>query len=403
MSLLLTINFLCISSGKCQIAHWRQGHKDKCHPPDTARQSQADNLVGDIGKKVVEPDYRGISDEKSWIESQEDRTPSEKPPFSDVKPPKISRAENENARVESLAEENIADSNSELSCNSFSGFSASTGANESSDDSSGCESIISNEHVRSEGHICTDPTFDISDNTSNGRSIGATIPLSPKFASLVDSVKPVFGKEEIKLTSNGSSGLTTQKGGTTEPSNVASEFWNCTLDLKGTKDESFADTLPSHSNKSLTKSVGKNIPLAGSGSSENEGLVSSRRADASSINNSYTVASKVSNHVTINPRSLRSAEISCFPRTPADSKLVSKDEEEENLHYSSKCKNNGTRSGTAYPFQVANCSPNSKDGLKASVLKVVDHDQFRGSNLSKHFPVAVASDIAGKYSDKVIF
>jgi len=394
---------LYFSSGKCQIAHWRQGHKDKCHPPSTARQSQADNLVCDIGKKVVEPDYRGINDEKSRIESPEDRTFSEKPPFSDVKPPKISCAENDNARVESLAEENNADSNSELSCNSFSGFSASTGANESSDDSSGCESIISNEHVRSEGHICTDPNFDDSDNTSNGNSIGATIPLSPKFASLVDSVIPVFG-EEIKPTSNGRSGLMTLKGGTTEPSNASSEFWNCTLDLKGTKVDSFADTLPSHSNESRTKSVGKNIPHAGSGSSENEGLVSSRHADASSINNSYTVASKVSNHVTINPRSsLRSTEVSCFPRTSADSNLVSKDEEEEHIHYSSKCKNNGTRSGTACPVQVANCSPNSKDCLKASVLKVVDHDQFRGSNLSKHFPVAVGSDIAGKYSDKVNF
>lgn len=393
-------------SAKCQFAHWRQGHKDKCHPPGTARQSQADNLECDIGKKVVEPDHCGINDEKSRIGSPEDRTSSEKPPFSDVKPPKISRAENDNARVESLAEENTADSNSELSCNSFSGFSASTGANESSDDSSGCESIISNEHVRSEGHICTDPTFDDLDNTSNGHSIGATIPLSPKFASLVDSVIPVFGKEEIKLTSNGRSGLTTQKGGTTEPSNASSEFWNCTLDLKGTKDDSFADTLPSHSNESRTKSVGKNIPHAGSGSGsfENEGLVSSRRADASSINNSYTVASKVSNHVTINPRSsLRSTEVSCFPRTSADSKLVSKDEEEEHIHYSSKCKKNGTRSGTACPVLVANCSPNSKDGLKASVLKVVDHDQFRGSNLSKHFPVAVGSDIAGKYSDKGLF
>ncbi|MCH99480.1 ubiquitin carboxyl-terminal hydrolase 16-like, partial [Trifolium medium] len=182
-------------SGKCQIAHWRQGHKDKCHPPSTARQT--DDLVSNISKKLAKPDHHGFNDEKSRIE----RT--------------------DNARVESPAEENITDSNSELSCNSFSGFSASTGANgsSSSDDSSVCESIISNEHERSEGPICTDHTFDVSDNTSNGHSIGATIPLSPKFASLVDSARPGIGKEEIKLTSNDSSGLMMQKGGT-EPSKV---------------------------------------------------------------------------------------------------------------------------------------------------------------------------------------
>ncbi|CAJ2652175.1 ubiquitin carboxyl-terminal hydrolase 16-like isoform X2 [Trifolium pratense] len=389
-------------SGKCQIAHWRQGHKDKCHPPSTARQT--DDLVSNISKKLAKPDRRGFNDEKSRIESTEITKSSEKPPLSDIKrSPKFSCVGTDNARVESPAEENIADSNSELSCNSFSGFSASTGANgsSSSDDSSVCESIISNEHERSEGPISTDHTFDVSDNTSNGHSIGATIPLSPKFASLVDSARPGIGKEEIKLTSNDSSGLMMQKGGT-EPSKVSYGFWNGTLDSNGVKDDSFGDPLLSHSNEPVTKSVGKNMPNIGLGSSKNEGLDSTRYTDASSIHNLHTVGSKVSNHVVINPgSSLRSAEISCLPCTSAETKLVSRAVEEEHLHYSSKFMNNGTHSGTGNSSQVANCSPTSKDGLKTSVMKVVD--QFRGSNMSKHFPIAVGSDVAVKYSEKGLF
>ncbi|GAU43480.1 hypothetical protein TSUD_244020 [Trifolium subterraneum] len=376
-------------SGKCQIAHWRLGHKDKCHPPSTARQT--DDLVSDISKKVAKPDRRGFNDEKFRIESTEITKSSKKPPLSDIKrSPKSSCVETDNARVESPAEEYIADSNSELSCNSFSGFSASTGANgsSSSDDSSVCESIISNEHERSEGPICTDHTFDVSDNTSNGHSIGATIPLSPKFGSLVDSARPDIGKEEVKLR--------------TEPSNVSSGFWNGTLDSNGVKDDSFGDPLPSHFNESVTKSVGKNMPNVGLGSSKNEGLDSTRYADASSTHKLHTVGSKVSNHVVINPgSSLRSAEICRLPCTSSETKLVSRAVEEEHLHYGSKFMNNGTRSGTANSSQVANCSPTSKDGLKTSVMKVVD--QPRGSNMSKHFPIDVGSDAAVKYSDKGLF
>ncbi|CAI8585824.1 unnamed protein product [Vicia faba] len=88
----------------------------------------------------------------SRIESAEVAKVS-KPPLSDIKRSKTSCEGNDTAKVDSLVEENIVDSNSELSCHSFSGFSASTGVNESSDDSSVCESIISNENERSEGHI----------------------------------------------------------------------------------------------------------------------------------------------------------------------------------------------------------------------------------------------------------
>ncbi|XP_027368291.1 ubiquitin carboxyl-terminal hydrolase 17-like isoform X2 [Abrus precatorius] len=397
-------------SGKCQIVHWRQGHKDECHPPRPNTTCQTNDLVGDFGKTAAEPDYHGIRDEKSRIESTDCTTSSERPPLSNMSCPEISRAKDDNVRVESLQGENIMDPNSELSSNSFSGFSASASATESSDDSSFCESITSNENERSDGHIFGDPTHEITDSASNHNSIGLSTPLSPMFASLVDSVddcpamhklnqvRPDFGKEENKYTSTGSSGLSIRKGATIEPSTVSSGFWNRTLDSTGIKDDSKSDLLPPYSDDSPPKSVVNSMPCAGSASSENGGVHSSDCADALSIRNLQMVGSTVSNHVVSKPGStLKSAESRYLPRAFADAKLVSRTE--EHSHYSTKFGNNGIQSGTATSSQVVSCSPNSKNGLRtSSVLQVAD--QFSGSNLSKHSPITVGSDITGKYSDK---
>ena len=387
---------MCSSSGKCQIVHWRQGHKDKCHPPSPT--CQTEDLVSDLGKKVAEPDYRGIHDEKSQTKSTEYATSSEKPPLSDMRcSPDISRAKDDSVRVESLQEGNVTGSNSELSSNSFSGFSASTGASESSDDSSVCESVTSNEHERCEGHIFVDPTIDIFYTTCN--SIGESIPLSPKFASLVDlvdgnpamhklnQIRPDFSKQESKLTLNGSSGLCMWKGATIEPITVSSGFWNTTLDSTRIKDDSNSDPLASHYDDSAPKSVKNNMPCARSASSENEGVGC---ADALSIHNLQTVGLRVSNHVINTGSTLKSAQSRCLPHAFADTKLVSRTE--EHSHYSTKCGNNGI-------IQSGSATSNSKNDLKTSVLKV--SDQLRGSKLSKPFPSAVGSDITGKYSDKV--
>lgn len=326
--------------------------------------------------------------------------------------PEISCAKDDNIRVESIVEGNVKKSNSELSSNTFSGFSASASAtaSDSSDDSSVCESETLNEHERSEGHIFADPAHDISDTPSNGNSIGATIPLSPKFASLVDSVdgfstmpkpkqvRPGFSEEEFKLTSNDTSGFMMRKGAMIEPSIGSSGFWNKALDSRGITNDSYGDLLASQSNESLPKSAGDNMASTRSAYSE-KGVDSSGRSDASSIHNLQTAGSKISNHVTISSgSSLKSDEIRSRPHTFADTELVSRTE--EHSQYSTKFGNNGIQSGTATPSQIASCSPNSKNGLKISVQKV--GDQFRGSSLSKNIPQAVGSDIAGKYSDKVI-
>ncbi|TKY74468.1 Ubiquitin carboxyl-terminal hydrolase 16 [Spatholobus suberectus] len=125
-------------------------------------------------------------------------------------------------------------------------------------------------------------------------------------------------------------------------------------------------------------------------------------ADALSIHNLQSTGSMVSNHVVDNHGcTLKSTEIGCLTCELADSNLASGTE--EHSHSSTKHGNNDIESGTraVTSFQAASCYANSKSGLKTSVLKVVD--QFRGSNLSKHFPLAVGSDIVGRHNDKGFF
>ncbi|RZC15798.1 ubiquitin carboxyl-terminal hydrolase 17-like isoform X1 [Glycine soja] len=488
-------------SFECQTVHWRQGHKLECRPPSTTCWS--DDVTSDHGRKLVEQGYSGIHVEKSESEGKECKIASEKSPISDICfSPKVSPGKDGNIRVESLAEGNITDSNSELSSNSFSGFSASTGSNDSSDDSSVCESIISNEHDGSKGHTFVDPTLDIPDNTSDD-CMGVTMSTSPKFATLVDSVDgfstmhklnhtgPGFSKEESKLASNGNPGSSMWKGKTIEPSTVVSGFWDKALDSRGIKDDTKNDTHPSCSDESTGKRtvsessfhfsfstmsplhvrdtrtndsvsddafpncIGNDMASSGSASSENDKINSSKGRNFSFINSkvssvrSYvtpsgsesdqleskdssgpplssfspqsssvdknsvcadalnfhilqSTGSKVSNHVVDNRGStLKSTEIGFLTRELADSNLASGTE--EHSHSSTKQGNNDIESGTqtVTSSQVASCSANSKSGLKTSVLKVVD--QFRGSNLSKHFPLAVGSDIAGRHNDKSFF
>ncbi|XP_073224360.1 ubiquitin carboxyl-terminal hydrolase 16 isoform X2 [Cicer arietinum] len=472
-------------SAHCQTVHWRQGHKFECHPPSKTHQS--DGVISDIHKREVVQDYTGIREEKSESGGAECKIPSEDTSFS----PEVSFGKDDNIISGSLAEEKLADSNTELSSNSFSRFSASTTCSDSSDDSSVCESIISNGHGRSEGHISVVPNLDIPDKTTSDSRMDSAVSSSPKFASLLDSIDGSStihklnnnahgsSKEERRLASNGASGSSMLKGVKIE----SSGFWDQAFDSGGIKVETNNDICPSHYDEStgektdsglsfrfhfspmpplhvrdteakeslpddtLQNSVGKNKKNLGSTSSEYDNMdslkaknlsfiiddgsnfmsnipsgceskdsskpplysFSSRSpnvgkdqcsADAMNINNLQSSVSVASNHVVDNHgHTLKSTDIRCQPFELADSKLASTTE--GHSQHGTEHRNNGIEIGTVTSSYVASSSANSKSGLKTSVLKVVD--QFRGSNLSKHIPLAVGSDIAGKYNDKGLF
>ncbi|KAL5982375.1 ubiquitin-specific protease [Asimina triloba] len=56
-----SVHHLC--SGKCQIIHWRQGHKDECHPPPPSPPTQSQ-----FSSRASDPDSNSISQaEKSYL------------------------------------------------------------------------------------------------------------------------------------------------------------------------------------------------------------------------------------------------------------------------------------------------------------------------------------------------
>ncbi|KAI9106565.1 hypothetical protein K1719_022093 [Acacia pycnantha] len=475
-------------SGKCQIIHWRQGHKEECHPPSTT--CQDDDVFDD--HKAAEKDRRRILNEKSDVEGTRCETVSKKSPLSGIGSPEVTCGKDDINNAEPLAAGGIIDSNSELSSNSFSGFSSSAVASESSDEASVCESVISNEPERSERHTFADPALDMHDANPSDNSMGMTMPSSPKFANLVDSVdgfsitrnqtRPSFSKEKGKLAKNGSSCLSIGKEVTIEPHTVSSGFWDNTLDSKRTKDDAESELLPSRSYESPDRwksgsgssihvsdntlppmhvqdqeeedsasddcalnSVG-NTTSAEPELSENDSMDSLKRqnstsldckrsngtsfgtmrkdncgppfsyvhhsssvgknsgcADASSISNLQSAGSKASNKILVGPDSashqLESVEVRCIPNPYADAHLESRTK--SYAHFSTTCGNNGVQSGITTSSQVASRSPTPKNGLKTSMLKVVD--QFKGSNSSKRLPLAIGSDVTRRYSDKGLF
>jgi ubiquitin carboxyl-terminal hydrolase 36/42 len=164
------------------------------------------------------------------------------------------------------------------------------------------------------------------------------------------------------------------------------------------KDFSIISNSPSGSESEKLKSKDRSeLPLYSSCSQSSSIGKDSGSAEATSIHNLKSSSSVASNHVVDNHGcTLKSTDIRGQTREVAASKLASTTE--GNSHPSTKHSN--IEYETVTSSHVANYSANSKSGLKTSVLKVVD--QFRGSNLSKHISLAVGSDIAGKYNDKVL-
>ena len=254
----ICVKFLCFSSGKCQIIHWHQGHREECCPPSTT--PQIDDVVNVLGQKTVEQNHLGIHGEKSEIESTQSITSFKEPLLSDNSySPEVLCAKDENIRVEPLAGVNIIDSNSKSSSNLFSGFSTSVNSSESFDDASVCESIISNENERSERRDFVNTALDMLDTTSSDdNSTGGNISSSLKFARLVDfvdgfctssklnQIRPGFSSKESKIMSNGTSNLSMCNEATIKTHTISSGFWNRTLNSRGIKDDANDDTIQSN-------------------------------------------------------------------------------------------------------------------------------------------------------------
>ncbi|KAK2659886.1 hypothetical protein Ddye_006419 [Dipteronia dyeriana] len=255
-------------SGKCQIIHWRQGHKEECRRPSTA---QGINDEGtNYSHKGAEQDQPGaygarykfeVGQPEKHIEISSD----EESALSDSSSSnEVTDRKDDKVKVEFQADGGRTTSSYESSESSFSGFSTShTGGSESSDDVSVCESNSSSEPEKLDGPISADISFETASSVKN---LDKTKPVSPKFASSVHSVdhfkelnklnmiKPGFsGVGQCTLTSSPGLGVScTYEDSNAEARAVSSGFWGRALESKidACDDSTLTDTSAASNSKS---------------------------------------------------------------------------------------------------------------------------------------------------------
>lgn len=411
-------------------------------------------------------------------------------------PPEVQCVKDDDSEDEFLADRKETNSPSGSSATSFSGFSTSTSSSGSSDDVSVSESVSSFEPDRADGHQSANDALDILRTSFNVDQIDESKPLSPKFASLVDSVdgfaklsksnqvKPSFNDGENEQISNSSSGVShngTSEVPVTESCTTSSDFWGRTLDSFGSESDAHVpnssvssksrishsrssfksstapplhtvasessgsisdDVLPDSSglNKSkcgaeLSEKTSGDIPKVrnspslnfeelnneDNGPSSDSHAFKSRETKSMPLSSSYgqkslsservsstdalhssrvvPTISERSNHIVNNcSRTLNSREAGCQSFSVSDARFAS------GVRGSSVL---GVKSGNGDCVEACDTvssqvtkSSNDRTGSKTSVFKVFD--QFRGSKLSKHYPLGVGSEIAEKHTEKVL-
>ncbi|CAH8384727.1 unnamed protein product [Eruca vesicaria subsp. sativa] len=172
-------------SGKCQIIHWRQGHKDECQPASIIYNTDDEKSDSDL--KFGEENKGLTHDETLLLHSEADTVPIREEILSNSSrsPEDVDGGSADNK--DDLIDKEEAVSVAETYGSSFSGFSSSP-RNDSSDDTSLGECLSSSDSERSEplldAHVSVaseKPCFRVIDDVPSK-------PLSPKFVHLVESV-----------------------------------------------------------------------------------------------------------------------------------------------------------------------------------------------------------------------
>ncbi|CAI0467826.1 unnamed protein product [Linum tenue] len=220
-------------SGKCQIIHWRQGHKDDCHPPSILNDDRTSFKV-EVAEKIEPHTY-----DARWENAPSDTSSTEHASSDSGWSPEIALRKEEDTGVDFISDTRGVDSTSESSGTFFSGFSSPATSGESSDEASVSESISSNDP---EGPDRQTSTYVASDILRSGLSkVDQLEPLSPKFAKLADAtdnvnfmarsddIKPHSGEPTNIYVSSSSSGPSISATfSKTNPVKIASDYWGGT-------------------------------------------------------------------------------------------------------------------------------------------------------------------------------
>ncbi|XP_010520756.1 PREDICTED: ubiquitin carboxyl-terminal hydrolase 16-like [Tarenaya hassleriana] len=174
-------------SGKCQVYHWRQGHKNECRPaPITCNTG---NEKSDSGLKVAEKNEVAILDEVDLQCAESAGAAIRESAVSNA----TSSLEDKIGGIADVKDDPLIDkeeavSVAETSGSSFSGFSSSLSNDSSDDDISICESFSNSDSERPEPPLDADIGVESVETCFDTDDAVPSEPMSPKFTHLVESV-----------------------------------------------------------------------------------------------------------------------------------------------------------------------------------------------------------------------
>ncbi|KAF8117780.1 hypothetical protein N665_0008s0125 [Sinapis alba] len=420
-------------SGKCQIIHWRQGHKDECQPASIIYNT--DDEKSDTDLKFEEGNKGLTHDETLLLHSEAATIPIREAILS--KPSRSPEDVNGESpdNKDDLIDKEEAVSVAETSGSSFSGFSSSP-RNDSSDDTSVGECLSSSDSERSEplldAHVSIaseETCFSIIDDVPSK-------PLSPKFVHLVESVDNLASLPKLSLLKPGdetgqnqsqSSSLLIpdRHPGSVHPRSAdpsllkSSDFWGTAL---GSAECVIENRDSSKSGKSsLHVSFGPSRDTSAGKVSEPRNFISeetnrkeriAKRSDEAEI--SQPSSSSIKAPRPLNPTVLSTVTLRKSKSTSTGSGVVlaplkvaevqllaSKASKARECPDVVKQSAVGAYSGRVIDHQKQNgvdvnrISLNGKSGLKASVLKVVDQ-WTRPKSLAEN-------EMAGRHGHKGLF
>uniref|UniRef100_A0A1J3IZ64 ubiquitinyl hydrolase 1 n=1 Tax=Noccaea caerulescens TaxID=107243 RepID=A0A1J3IZ64_NOCCA len=227
-------------SGKCQIIHWRQGHKDECRPASIIYDT--DDNKSDSDLKLSEESEENTLDETLSLHPGPVTIPIKEAVFSNpARAPEDGKGDIADNKDELIDKEEAA-SVAETSGSSFSGFSSSP-RNESGDEISFCDSFSSSDSEKSESPPDAHVSVELEETCFSTIDDAPSKPLSPKFVHLVESVdslanlpkaslhKPGGDVEQNQSQSSSLHSLVTDRhSGSADLSLLkSSDFWGTTL------------------------------------------------------------------------------------------------------------------------------------------------------------------------------
>ena len=437
------------SSGKCQIIHWRQGHRDECHPASVLYNT--DDEKSDCDLKFREGNEGLTPDETLLLHTEQATTVQVREAIlsNPVSSPEDGGGESADNKDE-LMDKEEAVSVAETSGSSFSGFSSSPRNDSGDHDISFCDSSSSSDSEISEpprdAHVSVESEETCFSNIDDVKSK----PLSPKFVQLVESANDLAKLPKLSLNKPGgdagqkpsqSSSLVSSVGTDGHPRSAdpslmkSSDFWgtalgsvervteNCDgsksgepgksslhLSLGSSRDISAAEV--SHKNKNSEETT-----RAALGTRKFSGGVNlkeriAKRSDEAEISLPRSSSLDAPSH--LNPTVLSTVTLQKSKSTSAGSgfmlapmkvgevqRLSSKASDTRECADAMKHSALGAKSGRVLDHQKQNGvavhpinSLNGRSGMKASLLKAVDQ-WTRPKSLAEN-------EIAGNHSHKVI-